>query len=679
MFGSGSFSGRSFKLVLAGASSFSLLWPGALLFLHGEGESTAAASGSAAGELYLTILHTNDEHAALIPHSPAVDYHPEVENSTVGGCARLATAVKQIRQQKAEAGEPVLLLSAGDHTGGTPFSWLIPEGIPAPLEIMQLIGYDVATIGNHEFDYGTEVLAQSLEAAGYPQAHDRMVLLASNAVPPEEHPLAKIFRRTHLIELENGLTVGLFGLIGQDAVSVAASPEPVEFADPTETAAAMTAQLREEGADLVVAITHCGVEEDRALARAVPGIDVIVGGHCHTALEEPVIEGETVIVQAGSSLQYLGVLELAFDPASKKVRLRNSAGQPYLLPLDHSLEPDPAVNEAVRRYTGELNALIARWTGGRFLNILDTAALCDFTMPDTPPLQETPLGNFIADAMRLVTAQKLGQHVDFAVQANGSIRGSLVPGSLEHSKGKVSFYDLASLIGLGYGPDGRAGYPLVSLYLTGEEVRRVLEVAVLLEQLLGNSFFLQFSGLRYDYNPRNAVLFTVPGLDLPLPSTRAVVRAERYLGRGRQGTEDAGYAPLKRGDQELYHVVTDSYILSFLPMVGEMLPMLEIVPKDSHGKPVPMEDFDKLIVKVNGEELKVWQAVMEYAAAQPRNEAGLPEIDPYYAAPAGRINRVRTVPYLFWLLLILLALVLLAALLIGRAVRRRKARRAVSG
>ena len=104
----------------------------------------------------------------MIPHSPAVDFHPEMADPTIGGYARLATAVQQIREKKAEAGEPVLLFSGGDYTGGSPFSWLIPEGIPAQLAIMHLIGYDAATIGNHEYDYGTAVLARYLQAAGYP-------------------------------------------------------------------------------------------------------------------------------------------------------------------------------------------------------------------------------------------------------------------------------------------------------------------------------------------------------------------------------------------------------------------------------------------------------------------------------------------------------------------------------
>lgn len=647
---------------------FCLIAPGRIMSVSGE------TSGEAAGELYLTILHTNDEHSAMIPHSPAVDFHPDMVDPTIGGYARLATAVQQIREKKADEGEPVLLFSGGDYTGGSPFSWLIPEGIPAQLAIMQLIGYDAATIGNHEYDYGTDVLARYLQAAGYPEANAKTVLLASNTIPPQDHPLAGIFQQKHLIKLENGLTVGLFGLIGRDAISVAGSPEPMDFIDQHETADAMTAQLKEEGAELIIAITHSGVEEDRELARAVPEINVIVGGHCHTALTEPVLEGETIIVQAGSLLECLGVLELAFDPESKKARLCNGTEQPYLMPIDDSLDLHPQVSEALAGYTAELNALIARRTGGRFLNIMDTVAFCDFDIPDTPPLRETPFGNFVADAMRLVASQKTGQRADFAVQANGSIRGGLSPGSLDHSYGKVSFYDLADLIGLGIGPDGQAGYPVVSLYLTGEEMRRVLEVAVLLEQMLGNTYYLQFSGLRYDYNPRNGVLFTVPGLDLPVPSTRAVVRAERYTGEGRQGKGDENYLPLKRGDQELYNLVTDSYILSFLPMVGEMLPMLKLEPKDSSGDPVPVEELDKLIVRVDGEELKVWQTVIEYAAAQPLNEQGIAQIDSYYASSANRINRVWSIPFLLWPVLILMALIALVILLIRRVSRRRSGR-----
>ncbi|HHW73625.1 MAG TPA: hypothetical protein GX744_00005, partial [Firmicutes bacterium] len=127
-------------------------------------------------ELWLTVIHTNDEHSAVIPHSPAVDFYPDLPNKTIGGYARLATAVERIREQKAAEGEPVLLLSAGDFTGGTPFGWLVPEGIPAQIKIKQLMGYDAVAIGNHEYDYGTDLLARYLKAAGYPEANKKTTL-----------------------------------------------------------------------------------------------------------------------------------------------------------------------------------------------------------------------------------------------------------------------------------------------------------------------------------------------------------------------------------------------------------------------------------------------------------------------------------------------------------------------
>ena len=640
--------------------------------LLATGEETAPS-----GELRLTVIHSNDEHSAVIPHSPAVDFYPDLPNPTIGGYARLATAVKRIREQKAAEKEPVLLLSAGDFTGGTPFGWLVPEGIPAQIKIKQLMGYDAIAIGNHEYDYGTDLLARYLGAAGYPKANKKTTLLSANTIPPPDHPLAEIFQQKKLIKLENGLTVGLFGLIGEDAIAVSNSPEPMEFADQHETAAAMVAQLQEEGADLIIALTHSGVEDDRVLAREVSGIDLIVGGHCHTALVEPIIEEGTIIVQTGSLLEFYGVVELAVDGESKRVRLRNdSEEKPYLYSIDDELEPDPVIDEAIKKYTGELNALIADWTGGRFLNILDPVARCDFEIPRKPSPREAPLGNFIADAMRLVTSQKIGQPIDFAIQANGSIRADIIPGSLERSHGEISFYDLADTIGLGIGPDNRPGYPVVLAYLTGEEVRRVLEVSVLLEQMLGTTFYLQYSGLRYDYNPQNGILFTVPGLDLPVPSTRAVVKAERFVGEGRQGTAEGSYLPLKRGEEELYSFVTDTYILSFLPLVGEMLPILNVEPKDSSGSPVDVEkDLDDLIVRVDGEELKVWQTVVEYAAGQPRDEQGFPRIDAYYDGTAGRINQVWSIPFLLWPILILLALAALVIWLTRRAVRAKRIRK----
>jgi hypothetical protein len=202
-------------------------------------------------------------------------------------------------------------------------------------------------------------------------------------------------------------------------------------------------------------------------------------------------------------------------------------------------------------------------------------------------------------------------------------------------------------------------------------VRRLLEINILLQEFMEDSSFLQFSGLRYSYNPANAVLLTIPFVNLPIPTTRAVTSAELYTGDGIQPVNGEGYVPLKRGDEKLYHLVTDAYLLLFLPLVTDMLPQLEIVPKNADGEPVPLDRIDELIIHhADGRELKVWEAVVIYAA-QLSGEGGVSQIPDYYAGVAGRITKTWTFPLVGWLLLILAVIV---AGIIYLVFRRRKHR-----
>jgi 5'-nucleotidase/UDP-sugar diphosphatase len=652
-----------------------ILVVGSFLGIPGNLKSCAGE----AQELYFSILHTNDIHSELIPHSPTVDYSPEKENSTVGGLARLATAVNEIRENKTREGEPVLLFDAGDFLGGAPFAWLALSGYAAELTIMQKMGYDAVAIGNHEYDYGPDVLAQYLLKAGYPEAHQKTLVLASNTEAPPGDPLAAqgLYRKTGMFELENGLKVGVFSIIGEDAVQLIGDAGDVQFLDQCETARQMVNELKEQGANVIVDISHSGVDEDREMAREVPGIDVIVGGHSHTALYKPVLEGDTIIVQAGCWGEYLGQLELAYNPNTGKVRVRNEEnGHPFLIRIDSSFACDPEIDALVQEYTLILNTHIDEITGGKFDNIMSTVAKSDFILSGQPALSETPLGNFVTDAMRMVVQNITGERVDIAAEASGCIRTSIFPGTMEYSAGNISFYEIAEATSVGHGYDGYPGCPIVSFYLTGEEVRRALEINVLLQKLMGDSSFLQLSGLRYSYNPANAVLLTVPFINLPIPTTRAVTRAELYTGDGIQPVNGEGYVPLKRGDERLYHVVTDGYLLHFFSIAKEILPQLEIVPKNADGEPVPPERFDELIVhQADGTELKVWEAVVSYAAAQPPGVDGIPRIPDYYEGIAGRINKTWTFPLIGWLLLILAVIVAGIVFLIFR---RRKHKKAVT-
>jgi UDP-sugar diphosphatase len=149
-----------------------------------------------------------------------------------------------------------------------------------------------------------------------------------------------------------------------------------------------------------------------------------------------------------------------------------------------------------------------------------------------------------------------------------------------------------------------------------------------------------------------------------------VTKAELYTGNGVQPTNSEGHIALQRGEEQLYHLVTDAYVLLFLPVVTAMLPQLEMVPKNADGEPVPLERIDEMIVRhADGRELKVWEAVATYAATQPPGADGIPHIPDYYRDTAGRINRIWTFPMIGWLILVLGAT---AAAIVFLLIRRRK-------
>jgi len=615
------------------------LWTWGLLFL------LVAEAYSQEGEKRFTILHTNDEHSHLIPH-PVSNYHSEIENSTSGGFARLAGMVNRIRNEKAQHQEPVLLFSGGDILGGPAFAWLVLRGLTPELNLMQTIGYDAVVIGNHEFDYGSYLFGEYLKSSGYPEASNRTAILGTNINPPPDHPLyIKGIRKTLIKELDNGLRIGLFGLLGDDAVSKTAFPDPVKFSDPIESARQAIEELKQQEADVIISVNHSGVYEDRILAREVTGIDVIVGGHTHTALYEPVMEGSTIIVQAGSYLNYLGMLELQWDPQTRQVSILNDENdKPYLIPLEHHVIPDADVAKLIDHYEFRLNEWVKELTSGHITDIRQTIATSGFTLGAGPAGQETSLGNFITDAMRMIAGEVTGKKVDVAVQANGAIRSHISPGNMEWSEGNISFYDMVMATGLGSGDDGKPGYPLVSFYLTENEIRNAMEISHLLYELLGNTYFLQFSGIRMKYDPDRAVLLHIPFSGTPIPTSRAVISADLYTGNGKQ-QGDTDWTPIIKGSDRLLHVVTDYYIASFLPMVGEMLPNLTIVLKNESGNPVELDDA---IIHRNGSELKVWQAVIEYTAGLPENESGLPVIAPYYRETGDRLLSISALPLWYW-------------------------------
>lgn len=632
--------------------------------------NTATAEDGSEQDIYFTILHTNDEHSSIIPHSPALDYVPGEDDSTTGGFARLASAIGEVRSEKEEAGEPVLLFNAGDFLGGGAFGWLAPHGVKRDpeLAIMQKIGYDAVIIGNHEYDYGPDILADYLLSAGYPEAHNDTLILASNTRAPADHPLLKqdLYRQTGIMELENNLKVGVFGLIGNQAILVAANTGDVEFADQHQTAREAIQELKEEGADVIVALTHSGIGEDRELARSVDGIDVIVGGHCHTPLQKPIKEGNTLIVQAGSYVEYLGCLELAYNAATGQVRVRNEENErPYLTPIDATVSSGQEVTALIDEYLDELNGLVGYLTDGEYESIYDIVARSDFEIEIAGDPGETPVGNLTTDAMRLVTEEVTGEKVHVAFQTNGSIRQSIKPGA----GGDISFYDISKAVGIGYGEDGYPGYPIVSFYLTGSEILRILEASAFLSEGISYTSFLQTSGLRYTYNPDNAIMFSIPFFDLPVPSINAVIDAEIYTGEGLQSNaaDAENFEPIKKG--ELYHVVTGTSLMSYIQMAADILPWV-MEPKNAQGEPLDLNNPEEYIIcRDDGRELKLWETVVKHAAAQSPGDDGIAQIPDYYREASERIMPEWSFPAIIWLIIFL---VILAALIVFLVRYRRR-------
>lgn len=582
-----------------------------------------------ANETNFTILHTSDEHSALMP-APLGDYLPGQASPALGGFARIATLVQKIRKQKCE--EPVLLFSSGDFIGGNPFAWLTLSGKTPEIDIMRRIGYIATTFGNHEFDYGPETIAGYLiRGNSEPGA---VAVLSSNMVIPPGHPFNNLPIKSHiLLPLPEGPKIGVFALLGKGAHRVSPSAKPLDFADQHDSARREVADLKAAGADIIIVLSHSGISEDCSLAEAVSGIDLILGGHDHLSTDPPHQVKDTIIMHSGSYLQTIGHLDLAFNSATGKLRLRNSdSATPFIHEIDHRITEDPVIASLTEGFIKELNRFVSDYTNGTFTDMRQTVARSDFPLIKHQPLCETTVGNFIADAMRIEAEVVTGDKVDFAIHANGIIRGNITPGTATQSHGNIAFMDLVATSDLGSGSDGKPGYPLVSIYLTEAEVLNALEIAALLPVLWGDIFFLQFSGLRYVYDPARVFWLRIPFLNKPLPAYCSVLTAEKFTGDGIQ--DDHSYTKLQIGGTKLYHLVTTHYLATYLPMVGQKLPRLTVVPKDKQGNPIAL---DQAIIRLNNRELKLWEAVVRYSQSFATASSRIGVIPDYYRQTASRI------------------------------------------
>lgn len=309
----------------------------------------------------LTLLHTNDLHGRV--HLPG----------EARGLARLATLVRQIRAQMPH----VLLLDAGDIIHGTPEEKAF-GGQPI-LSAMNALNYDAATVGNHEFDFGQDNLRVALRMARFP-------FLSANVVDEKTgRPWDKLL--PFVVCEVNGVRVAVFGLTTPTTVAIQwpRTLGGIRFNESLDEARVLVSRLRnEQRADLVIGLTHLGFEADKALAAVVPGIDVILGGHSHTTLNEQVWASNTLIAQTGAHGANLGRVDLVVrttgDALGRVVLVNGKNGRWWghngvraplanvvfpaapLLPALAAPDDDMAVRNAYRpfadRLSGHLNELL---------------------------------------------------------------------------------------------------------------------------------------------------------------------------------------------------------------------------------------------------------------------------------------------------------------------------------
>jgi 5'-nucleotidase len=582
-----------------------------------------------------TILHTNDMHSSFIGMGPAADYTPFTLNddTTRGGYARLAGLIAT-RKEARKAQGPVLVLDAGDYSMGTPFGAATRE-IGGELQLMSLMGYDATTFGNHEFDLGPDGLVRSIDAAA--KAGRVPAVVASNthytgqgATLADLQRLAKagVIRR-HLVIERGGIRFGIFGVLGKEAIFYT-SGGAVSFSDGIEVANEMVKILREtEKVDVVICLSHGGLEkgkdgrytdgDDVRLPKAVPGIDIVIGGHSHTELREAIIvNGRTPVVQTGKESNNLGELVITLDGDKLTV-------ESYRLhPIDDTVAGDRAIAGEIDKLK---NAVTTAVFASRGYSIDQPLAVAPRDLPNTfaDIAAGTLLANLCTDAFRNATKADIG----FSV--NGLMRAGLARGKT----GVQTVYDVFAVAPLGSGVvDATAGSALVTGWFTGLELKNLLEFFLVDNPAHPGEYFPRVSGMRFRYDPSRPKFDVVTAIDLG------------DLGRGYRAIDISGK------DERLYSLTCPLMLGTILVGIPKYTKgKLPLAPKNKDGQPLtsrvealddsrrstaqlmaPPGTVDKSSVatgtgKADAHEIKEWQAIMDHLRRLPvKNKGELPVI-----------------------------------------------------
>ncbi len=604
-------------------SGFLLL--SSLLFFCGSGQLQSQTTNTKANVKTFTILHTNDLHSSFIGMGPSSDYTPFKLNDdkTIGGYARLAGLIAQ-KKKLHSTQEPMLVLDAGDYSMGTPFGAASRE-TGGELQLMARMGYDATTFGNHEFDLGAKGLGEEIATAA--KAGFVVPVLASNTnLGANDSTLLGLqkmakdgFILPYKIIERDGIRFGLFGLLGKEATFYTGGAGAVKFTEPIETAGKIVKILRDSlKAQVIICLSHGGVEKDTAgkytkgddihLAEAVPGIDIVIGGHSHTAMKEAiVVNNHSIVVQTGKECENLGELVVTFDGTKTKLVSWK------LIPVNDAIKGDQKIVDEINKLKpGATKAVFS----SRGYSIDQPLAIVPQDLPNTFTniAAGTILANLVTDAFRQAT------NADIGFTANGMMRAGLKRGKT----GVQTVYDVFAVAPLGSGViDPTAGSALVTAYFTGKELKNILEFIIIDNPAHPGEFFPRTSGMKFTYNPSRPKFDVITAIEL--------------------GDFDHGYKviDISGKDGKLYSLTTPVYlgmIIAAIPKYSK--DQLALVPKNAKGEPLKTKvealempkdnvaemlapngivmDKDETVLSTNKvTEIKEWQAIMDYLCKLP--------------------------------------------------------------
>lgn len=607
----------------------------------------------------LDVMFVHDTHSHLNEFATVEDG----ESQILGGFAKLKTLINEQKEENPET----LLLDAGDFSMGTLIQVVFEEEA-SEIRMLGDLGFEVTTLGNHEFDYKAKGLANMMNnAVASGDTLPAMVVcnvdwnsMEAAGLTEDQQMLYEAFEtygvQDYVVTEKGDVKIAITGVFGEDCLDCVPNC-PLEFENPVEAVKETVAEIQaNEDVDMIVCVSHSGTwedeskSEDEILAKSVPELDLIISGHTHTKLDEAIVHGDTYIVSAAEYGKYLGSLSM-----TQKENGRWNLDSYELIKVDTSVEADEATQEKIDELMAMVDSKYLEQFGYTKDQVLCTNEIEFAASSDTAVLHtELNLGSIMADAYTYAVEQVSddAHPVDVAVVPSGTIRDT-------YALGDITTENVFHSFSLGIGKDGIPGYPMISIYLTGAELKTAAEIDASISDLMTTAR-LYTDGLCWNYNPNRMILNRVTDV---------------YLC-------DADENRVELEDDKLYRVVTDFYTSQMLGGVTDLsYGLLSVVPKFADGTPI--ENYEDAIVMNGDQELKVWVAIAKYMESfEDTDGDGIGNVPAKYGTLEGRkvvedskniIDLIKNPNKFFFLIigvvLVLILILVLIVLLVKKIVK----------